>query len=94
MRTFLALAFSIMFLPMSAFAETPMGNDVYVVADSNLPSIAMAAWNESGDVKTATRADTANVPSNAVKYVAKQEMLLASRLGRYVIPVGRRMQRS
>lgn len=72
MRSVLALAFSVCLLPISAFAETPMGNDVYVMADSTVPSIAMAAWNESGEVKTATRAGANDVPSNAVKYVAKQ----------------------
>jgi quercetin dioxygenase-like cupin family protein len=72
MRSFLALAFSAFLFPAAAFAQVTMGSDVYVVGGANLPALEMAAWNESGEVKTATRAATADAPSNAVKYTAKQ----------------------
>jgi quercetin dioxygenase-like cupin family protein len=72
MRTVLATVLSVSLLSFPVFAETPVGNDVYVMADSTLPSIAMAAWNDGDKVKFAARADTANAPNNAVTYTAKQ----------------------
>ncbi len=72
MRSFLALAVSVCLLPMSAFAQTPMGNDVYVMADSTVPSIAMAAWKDGSEVKSAAGADASSAPSDAVTYAAKQ----------------------
>ncbi|MBT4740714.1 MAG: cupin domain-containing protein [Rhodospirillaceae bacterium] len=72
MRSFLALAFSVCLLPITAFAETPMGNDVYVMADSTVPAIAMAAWKDGSTVNSVAGADASDAPSNAVTYAAKQ----------------------
>ena len=72
MRSILALAVSVCLLPMPALAETPMGNDVYVMADSTVPSIAMAAWKDGSEIKSEAGADASSAPGDAVKYVAKQ----------------------
>lgn len=71
MRSVLALIFSVSLLSSQALAETPLGNDVYVMSDSSVPSIAMAAWKDGGDVKSALGADASSAPSDAITYTAK-----------------------
>jgi len=72
MRAFAILLATALVMPFAALAQAPQSDDVYVMKDSSLPSIAMAAWRDGGAVETAMGMGAANAPSGAVKYSAKQ----------------------
>ena len=69
----LAFIFAVLlFLPLSAGAQAPLGDDVYVMKDASVPVTAMAAWRDGGAVETATGMSAATAPYGAVRYSAKQ----------------------
>ena len=56
MRIALALALALGLLSTTASAQTPMGDDVYVVFNSSLPANDMAAWQTGSMVRSAAGA--------------------------------------
>lgn len=68
----LALAVTATLATTSVSAQTPLGDDVYVLFDAEAPAIAMAAWQNGSTVRSAAGADASNAPANAVTYSAKE----------------------
>ncbi len=72
MRPLVMIFAATLALPLPANAQSPVSDDIYVMNDSSLPAIPMAAWQDGGAVKTAAGMSAATAPAGAVRYTAKQ----------------------
>ncbi len=72
MRTTFALLVALSLIVTTASAQTPLGDDVYVVKNQSLSAIAMAAWQDGARIRSATGGAASSAPDNAVTYTAKE----------------------
>ncbi|MBM3514219.1 MAG: hypothetical protein FJX59_10960 [Alphaproteobacteria bacterium] len=70
MRFSAAITFAAMLTVFSAHAQSPLGDDVYVLPAKAASTVAMASWDDKGAVKSAKGADAGKAPAGAVSYSA------------------------
>ncbi|MSO97314.1 MAG: hypothetical protein EXR11_03715 [Rhodospirillaceae bacterium] len=71
MRFSAAIGFILLLSSVTASAQAPLGDDVYVLPGKSVPAVSMAAWTDKDAVRSSAGADAAKAPKGAVTYSAK-----------------------